>query len=65
MDRGGGVQEKPYKKSVIHNESAKPAPAHAAKPTAKKPPKKTYGAKDRHALDRLIETTGDNGSGKP
>jgi len=65
LDRDVRVPERPYKKSVIHKESANPAPAHATKPAVKKPPKKTYGAKDRHALDRLIETTGSNGSGKP
>lgn len=65
MDRSGRERERPYERPVIHNESAKLAPAPAAKPAAKKPPKKTYGAKDRHALDRLIETTGSNGSGKP
>ncbi|GAA0563973.1 CvpA family protein [Rhizomicrobium electricum] len=35
----------------------KPKPAHRAK--------KTYGAKDRHALDKLIETTNSDKSGKP
>jgi len=65
MDRRERVQERPHEKSVIHKVSAKRAPAPAAKPAANKPPKKTYGAKDRHALDRLIETTGSNGSGKP
>jgi membrane protein required for colicin V production len=35
---------------------AKPAPKHV---------KKTYGAKDRQALDRLIETSGHESSGKP
>ena len=38
-------------------------PAHKA--AAPKPPKKTYGARDRHALDKLIETSGDGKSGKP
>jgi membrane protein required for colicin V production len=65
MDRGGAVREKPHGKLVIHQKAAKPAPAPAAKPAAKKHLKKTYGAKDRHALDRLIETTGSDGSGKP
>lgn len=44
-----------------------PAPAAAprpAKPKAAKPVKKTYGAKDRHALDRLIETNTSDESGK-
>jgi membrane protein required for colicin V production len=65
MDRSGRVRERPYEKPVIHEEAAKPARAPAAKPVVKKPHKKTYGAKDRHALDRLIETTGSDGSGKP
>jgi membrane protein required for colicin V production len=46
--------EKPHK-------TAHPAPA----PVPVKHSKKTYGAKDRQALDRLIETTGDDESGKP
>jgi membrane protein required for colicin V production len=33
-------------------------------PSGKKHPKKTYGAKDRQALDRLIEATGSDTSGK-
>lgn len=37
----------------------KPKPGKAVAKTAKKP-KKTYGAKDRRALDTLIETTGGN-----
>ncbi|HEY0281180.1 MAG TPA: CvpA family protein [Rhizomicrobium sp.] len=65
LDRGPRAREKPREKPVIHKESAKPAPAPAAKPAAKKTQKKTYGAKDRQALDRLIETTGSNGNGKP
>jgi membrane protein required for colicin V production len=64
-DRSDRVRERPHEKPVILKKSAEPAPVHAAKPAAKKPPKKTYGAKDRHALDRLIETTGSGGSGKP
>ncbi|MEI9991588.1 MAG: CvpA family protein [Rhizomicrobium sp.] len=46
------------------------APAHvahpvhpAAKPDGRKKHKKGYGAQDRHALDRLFEATGSNGSG--
>ena len=65
LERSERVRERPYERPVIHRNSAKPAPAYVAKPAAKKPPKKTYGAKDRHALDRLIETTGSSGSGKP
>jgi len=37
--------------------------AETAQPT--KRPEKTYGAKDRRALDRLIETTGSDGGHKP
>ena len=57
-------REQPRTKPVVHQKPARVTPVHISKP-AKKHPKKTYGAKDRHALDRLIETTGSNGSGKP
>jgi membrane protein required for colicin V production len=44
-------------------------PAPAAHPHPAKPPKKHgkkgYGAGDRHALDRLFETTGSGGTQKP
>jgi membrane protein required for colicin V production len=43
-------------------ETAPPEPAPAKK--SAKTAKKTYGAKDRHALDRLIETTNSDKSGK-
>lgn len=39
-------------------ETAKPTPTPAK-------PGKTYGAKERRALDRLIEATGDKGKGSP
>jgi membrane protein required for colicin V production len=39
------------------------APAHPAAATPKKPARKGYGADDRRALNRLIESTG-NGGGK-
>ncbi len=55
-------KEQPQPKAVVRQEPA--TPPHAVKPT-KKHPKKTYGAKDRHALDRLIEATGTSGNGKP
>ncbi|MEJ0044547.1 MAG: CvpA family protein [Rhizomicrobium sp.] len=39
-------------------------PVHPApKPDGRKRHKKGYGAQDRHALDRLFEATGSNGSG--
>ncbi|MEJ0024501.1 MAG: CvpA family protein [Rhizomicrobium sp.] len=39
-------------------------PAHPVpKPDGRKKHKKGYGAQDRHALDRLFEATGSNGSG--
>jgi membrane protein required for colicin V production len=41
------------------------APTPQPKPAPAKHAKKTYGAKDRHALDRLIETTNSDKSGKP
>jgi len=56
------VQERPQEPQVIHHETRKAAPVPASKPAHKKHHKKTYGAKDRHALDRLIESTG---NGKP
>lgn len=47
----------------------RPAPKAAEPPRAKPKPvkhaKKTYGAKDRHALDRLIETTNSDANSKP
>jgi membrane protein required for colicin V production len=43
------------------NSEAKPAKKAAVKKTVKK----SYGAKDREALDKLIETTDDGKSGKP
>ena len=49
------VQEKPQETQVIHDDTRKTAPATAPKHVHKKHHKKTYGAKDRHALDRLIE----------
>jgi membrane protein required for colicin V production len=45
-----------------------PTPAPAPVPVKHKPPKhgkKGYGAGDRRALDRLFETTGNGGNGKP
>jgi membrane protein required for colicin V production len=54
----------PHANPVIHQKSAKVTPVHTAK-TPKKHVKKAYGAKDRHALDKLIEATDSNGSGKP
>jgi membrane protein required for colicin V production len=65
--------EKPIEKSA-DAPADKPAavpekPKAAAVPAVKHKPakhsKKTYGAKDRHALDRLIETTDSDTSGKP
>ncbi len=59
--RRAGEREKP----AVQEKSPQKAAAAAPKPAAKRPPKKTYGAKDRHALDRLIEATGSDGNGKP
>jgi membrane protein required for colicin V production len=42
---------------------SEPPPPPKSKPV--KSGKKTYGAKDRHALDRLIETSDSDKSGKP
>lgn len=56
----------PPKSEAKPGENPPPAAAPAAaKPKPAKPAKKTYGAKDRHALDRLIETTNSDKSGKP
>jgi membrane protein required for colicin V production len=40
---------------------AAPAPAQLGAPAAKKPVRKGYGADDRRALNRLIESTGNGG----
>jgi len=63
-DQHRGIGESTPIKRVEHAKPTKSEPSPAAKPTAKKHHKKTYGAKDRHALDRLIESTGSDGSGK-
>ena len=44
---------------------AETVPPPESKPKPVKHAKKTYGAKDRHALDKLIETTNSDTSGKP
>jgi len=54
-------EQAPAKPVILHRELPHPA-EHAV---TKKHHKKSYGAKDRHALDRLIEATGSTGSGKP
>jgi len=59
------IVEKPVEKPATVHETAKKKPATAAKPKPAKHVKKAYGAKDRHALDRLIETTDSDTSGKP
>jgi membrane protein required for colicin V production len=64
-DQHMGRWERPHEERVIHEKAAQAGPPPAAKPAAVKHPKKTYGARDRHALDRLIETTGSGGNGKP
>jgi len=63
-DQHRGIAESTTNKPVAHPKTVKPAPHPAAKPAPKKHTKKTYGAKDRHALDRLIESTGSDGSSK-
>ncbi|MDE2133657.1 MAG: CvpA family protein [Alphaproteobacteria bacterium] len=60
MDSRRREREKP-----VVQEEAPPKPAAAPKTAVKKKSKKAYGAKDRHALDRLIEATGSDGNGKP
>jgi membrane protein required for colicin V production len=70
---GGLIDQSPSEPAPLPPKSqAKPGenPPPAAAPVAPKPKpakhaKKTYGAKDRHALDRLIETNSSDKSGKP
>jgi uncharacterized membrane protein required for colicin V production len=61
--------EAPKKNAAVPAESQDKTAQPAAEPTkktiTKKHTKKTYGAKDRKALDKLIETTDDGKSGKP
>jgi membrane protein required for colicin V production len=57
--------DNPAEKPVIAPQKPKAAPVPAPKHKTAKHSKKTYGAKDRHALDRLIETTDSDKSGKP
>lgn len=56
-------KDQPGLQPVTRQETPTTPPPYAVNP-AKKHPKKTYGAKDRHALDRLIEATGSSGNGK-
>jgi membrane protein required for colicin V production len=59
-------QDTPLVEKPAH-EPAVTVPQPRPRDAAKKPPKhsqKTYGARDRRALDRLIQSTGDSG-GKP
>lgn len=53
----------PASKTVKSAHAAAAVAVHKA--AAKKHAKKTYGAKDRQALDKLIETSSDTKSGKP
>ncbi len=57
--------EKPYEKSAIHHETVRTEPRKEQRPAVRKHVKKTYGARDRRALDRLIETTDSGKNGKP
>jgi membrane protein required for colicin V production len=57
--------ESPADTAAAAPQKPKAAPLPAAKHKTAKHSKKTYGAKDRHALDRLIETTDSDKSGKP
>lgn len=63
-DQHRGIAEATPQKPIVQAKPKKSAHPPAAKPAVKKHHKKTYGAKDRHALDRLIESTGSDGSGK-
>ncbi len=50
--------------AVEKYKKAESQPVPSPKPKPVKRAKKTYGAKDRHALDKLIETTDSDKSGK-
>lgn len=55
-------QESPPEPAVERRKAVESEPVPPPKPRPGKHSKKSYGAKDRHALDRLIETTdSDNG----
>ncbi len=51
--------------SKPHREASRAASGDADTAHAPKTPQKSYGAKDRRALDRLIETTANGGGQKP
>ena len=53
----------PLADMIRRQDQAAPMAQHRPAPTQKAD--KSYGARDRRALDRLIETTGNGGSGKP
>jgi len=60
----------PIVEKLKENASEPPKAPKAAEPQRAKPKpvkhaKKAYGAKDRHALDRLIETTNSDANSKP
>lgn len=57
--------EPPKSEAKRDQKPAHSAPVPEPKPKPATHAKKTYGAKDRHALDRLIETTNSDKSGKP
>ncbi len=57
--------EPPKSQAKPDQKPAEAEPLPPPKPKAAKPAKKAYGAKDRHALDRLIETNTSDKSSKP
>jgi membrane protein required for colicin V production len=61
VDGSRQAATEPADKPVAPEKKVKKEPP----PSTQKPAKKTYGAKDRQALDRLIEATGSDTSGKP
>ncbi len=59
------TESEPPPPPQTERKAAESQPVPAPRPKQAQHAKKTYGAKDRHALDRLIETTDSDKSGKP
>lgn len=62
LDAAASEPDRPAAKSAS---VPTPAPKPGAAPASKKRGQKAYGAQERRELDRLIETTGNGGTGKP
>ncbi len=59
-----GPEDRP-EHAIVHRKTVDSEPVPAPRPKPAKHSKKAYGAKDRHALEKLIETTDSDTSGKP